>query len=135
MPSISCIRSFVVAGLLSTALCAPAPVEKKRQESGGNVGGAVAAVPTATPFPPPGSSGSLRGSKDLGGYNPSNPLTQEDTVIPTSDFQLAPAQALNPEDGFFIDLSTVNNPQPIQGSSDAPTDPGPRTLKKKLGVV
>ena len=44
-------------------------------------------------------------------------------------------QDLNPEDGFFIDLSTVNNPQPIQGSSDAPTDPGPRTLKKKLGVV
>ncbi|KAF2702667.1 Bicupin, oxalate decarboxylase/oxidase [Pleomassaria siparia CBS 279.74] len=76
-----------------------------------------------------GSSGSLRGSESLLGYDTSNdiPMTTPSTVIPPSDFELAPNQDADDKLGLYIDLSNVKNPQPIQGSTTGPTDPGPRT--------
>lgn len=89
-----------------------------------------APVPQAAsvmPAGPPGSSGSLRGTPALLGYDPANPLSTDTTVIPTSEFELAPGQSANANLGLFLDLSEVENPQPIRGDTQGPTDPGPRT--------
>mgnify|MGYP006877425957 CR=1 FL=1 len=75
---------------------------------------------------PSGASGSLRGTEQLQGYNPSNPVTTETTVIPPDDFELAPGQSEDPSLGLYIDLSNVKNPQPIRGGTTGPTEPGPR---------
>jgi hypothetical protein len=75
---------------------------------------------------PSGASGSLRGSEALLGYNPSNPVTTESTVIPPSDFELGPGQSEDADLGLYIDLSNVQNPQPIRGGTTGPTEPGPR---------
>ena len=80
------------------------------------------------PSGPPGASGSLRGPESLLGYNPSNPVpTTPSTQISPSDFQLAPGQSEDKDVGLYIDLTNVDNPQPIRGGTDMPTDPGPRT--------
>ena len=75
---------------------------------------------------PSDASGSLRGTEQLLGYNPSNPVTTESTVIPPDDFELAPGQSEDPNLGLYIDLSNVKNPQPIRGGNTGPTEPGPR---------
>jgi hypothetical protein len=75
---------------------------------------------------PSGASGSLRSSEALLGYNPSNPITKESTVIPPSDFELGPGQSNDADLGLYIDLSNVKNPQPIRGGTTGPTEPGPR---------
>lgn len=107
--------------LLSTTLAAP--VVERRQASS-------AVAPIATPYPPPGSSGSPRGSESLLGYSPENDDNipyDDSTEIPSSDYQLAPGQTIDADTGVYIDLSTVENPQPIRGPpGDSPTDPGPR---------
>ncbi|KAF2739725.1 hypothetical protein EJ04DRAFT_288269 [Polyplosphaeria fusca] len=96
---------------LSRALPAPQP-----QASG-----------VSDPEGPPGSSGSLRGSESLLGFDSSNSVPKEpSTVIPPDQFEVAPGQAEDPKLGLYIDLSTVKNPQPLQGSTTGPTDPGPR---------
>jgi hypothetical protein len=74
----------------------------------------------------PEASGSLRGSEALIGYNPSNPVSTETTVIPPSDFELAPGQSEDASLGLYIDLTNVKNPQPIRGGTTGPTEPGPR---------
>ncbi|KAF2657877.1 oxalate decarboxylase, secreted [Lophiostoma macrostomum CBS 122681] len=77
---------------------------------------------------PPGASGNLRGSEALIGYDPSNNVPKEpSTVVPPEDFTLAPGQSEDADLGLFIDLLDVKNPQPIQGGTYKPTDPGPRT--------
>lgn len=85
-------------------------------------------VPTNAPQPlAPGSQGSLRGSQSLVGYASSqsdDPI--QDTVVPPSDYQLAPGQSEDPDLGLYLDLNNVLNPQPIRGGTNAPTDPGPR---------
>lgn len=122
MTSFSLFKTLALAGLLSTALTAP--VVEKRQSATSD----AAQIPNATP--PAGSSGSLRGSLDLGGYSSSNDagLPKDDsTQIPSSEYQLAPGQDVDADIGLYFDLSTVENPQPIRGSpDDSPTDPGPR---------
>lgn len=75
---------------------------------------------------PSGASGSLRGSESLLGYDPNNPVTKESTVIPPSDFELAPGQSEDEDLGLYIDLTNVKNPQPIRGGTTGPTEPGPR---------
>lgn len=76
---------------------------------------------------PPGASGSLRGSAALLGFDSLNNIpTTPSTVIPPDEFEVAPGQSENPNLGLYVDLSTVKNPQPLQGSLTAPTDPGPR---------
>lgn len=117
------LRALTLAGLLSTAFSAPTG-DKKRD----NVFVDRAAAPEATPYGPPGSSGSLRGSTDLLGYTPGQDVSTPDTVIPASDYQLAPNQAADSDVGLYLDLSEVQNPQPIRGTpTNSPTDPGPRT--------
>jgi len=123
------IFSAVTAALVVQAWAAPAPARlQPRQSNGGEVGGAVAAEPTQSAYGPPGSSGSLRGKQDLRGYHPANPVaTQDSSVVPTDDFELAPGQTDDADLGLYLDLSTVENPQPIRGGSgNKPTDPGPR---------
>ena len=111
--------SLLTALLLPTlAWPAPAPAAVHRRQEN--------EAASATPVPPPGSTGSLRGSNSLGGYSSSNPLTSEEIQIPPSDFELGPGQDANADLGFYLDLSDVENPQPIRGTGDGPTDPGPR---------
>lgn len=105
------LRFLPLTILLRTVLTVPVP------QAGGN-GAAIG---------PPGASGSLRGPLNLVGYYPGEPTaTTQLAVIPTSDFQLAPGQSENANLGLYLDLTTVENPQPIRGSTNAPTDPGPR---------
>ena len=75
---------------------------------------------------PTGASGSLRGSEALIGYAPSNPISTESTVISPEDFELGTGQSADPDEGLYIDLTNVKNPQPIRGGTTGPTDPGPR---------
>ena len=72
----------------------------------------------------PGATGSLRAGTNLVGYNPSNPVSPGPTSV--SSFALAPGQTNSPDLGLYLDLENVQNPQPIRGSTDGPTDPGPR---------
>ncbi|KAF2091698.1 Bicupin, oxalate decarboxylase/oxidase [Saccharata proteae CBS 121410] len=76
---------------------------------------------------PPGATGSLRGPESLVGYNPAFPVSEESTEISPNDFELAPGQSEDADLGLYLDLSTVENPQPIRGGTQDPTDPGPRT--------
>ena len=126
------LKTLALAGLFSTVLAAPAPapgrVPKaavKPRQAGGNP-----AVPTALPYGPPGSSGSLRGSIDLAGPGPaSNQISSPDTDIPSNQYQLAPGQTADSDLGLYLDLSNVENPQPIRGPpGNIPTDPGPSEL-------
>jgi len=115
------LSRFVIVAALATQVCS-GPVPNRADKRGNNPD-----VPTATPFGPPGASGQLRGSEALIGYNPANPVeTSDSTVLSPDDFQLAPGQSADPDLGFYLDLSTVENPQPIRGGTKAPTDPGPR---------
>lgn len=75
---------------------------------------------------PSDASGSLRGSEDLLGYKASNPVDMKTTVIPPSEFELAPGQSEDADLGLYINLDNVKNPQPIRGGTTGPTEPGPR---------
>lgn len=75
---------------------------------------------------PTGASGSLRGSEALIGFAASNPISTESTVISPDDFELGTGQSADPDEGLYIDLTNVKNPQPIRGGTTGPTDPGPR---------
>lgn len=75
---------------------------------------------------PTGSSGSLRGSEALIGYASSNPISTESTIVSPDDFELGTGQSADPDEGLYIDLTNVKNPQPIRGGTTGPTDPGPR---------
>ncbi|KAH9841163.1 Bicupin, oxalate decarboxylase/oxidase [Teratosphaeria destructans] len=110
--------------LLLGATAAPTRVAKEPRQA------TVEPDTSATPYGPSGSSGSLRGSQDLLGYSPSNdadlPVDQS-IDVPPEDFQLAPGQTADEDLGLFLDLSTVENPQPIRGGDGkVPTDSGPR---------
>jgi hypothetical protein len=115
--------SYTAALLLSgSAYALPAP--QVSQDSGAHSPADPADVLN---FPLPSDAvGSLRGSKGLLGYDSKNPVTTETTVIPPSDFEVAPGQSEDPDLGLYIDLTKVKNPQPLQGDPKAPTDPGPR---------
>ncbi|KAJ4989719.1 oxalate decarboxylase family bicupin [Stagonosporopsis vannaccii] len=76
---------------------------------------------------PTGVSGSLRGSEALIGFAASNPISTESTVIPSDEFELGTGQSADSDEGLYIDLTNVKNPQPIRGGTTGPTDPGPRT--------
>lgn len=91
-----------------------------------------AAVPSAVWQGPPGASGSLRGPANLLGYNPANPIATASTQIPPSDFELAPGQSADADLGFYFNTTGVENFQPIRGSTNSPTDPGPRTYQYEL---
>jgi len=125
MRSTFSLQVVAAIGLLSSVIAAPAALpnqieksaDKKRQDG------------VATPFGPPGASGSLRGSLNLGGYQTGDPVDKSlPATVPQSEYQLAPGQTEDADLGFYLDLSTVENPQPIRGGTNAPTDPGPRNI-------
>ncbi|KXT14910.1 hypothetical protein AC579_3075 [Pseudocercospora musae] len=129
-------RYLVFATLVPLGLAAPRPHppadvwhREKRQEGGAGAPPAWAGldVPTATAFGPPGASGAQRGSKSLIGYNAANPVdTSLPATVPEDQFQLAPGQSEDADLGLYLDLASVENPQPIRGGTNSPTDPGPR---------
>ncbi|USW53810.1 Putative rmlC-like cupin domain superfamily, rmlC-like jelly roll protein [Septoria linicola] len=101
----------------------------KRQEaqSGSPPDFAILSPPTATPYGPAGASGSLRGPASLAGYNPASPIdTSLSATVPQDQYNLAPGQDEDADLGLYLDLASIENPQPIRGGTDAPTDPGPR---------
>ncbi|KAF1950909.1 Bicupin, oxalate decarboxylase/oxidase [Byssothecium circinans] len=109
------VASFILS--LAPAGAIPAPQAQGR-----------AATPSQLDHPgPPGSSGSLHGPQNFLGYSPDENVPDPNTVIPPSDFELAPGQSADPKLGLYIDLTKVKNPQPIRGGTTGPTDPGPRT--------
>ncbi len=109
---------LTTAALLSQVLAGPVAARVDRR---------AADVPTVTPYGPSGASGQLRGSEDLNGYDSSNPIDyKESTVVPADEYELAPGQSQDPDLGLYLDLSNVENPQPVRGGTKAPTDPGPR---------
>jgi len=120
------LKSLALAGLFSTVLAAP-PRIPNRAVKPRQAGATNPVVPTATPYGPPGSSGSLRGSYDLAGPEPaSNQISSPDTDIPSDQYQLAPGQTEDSDVGLYLDFSNVENPQPIRGPpGNIPTDPGP----------
>jgi len=58
-----------------------------------------------------------------------NPIETATTQIPASDFELAPGQTEDDKLGLYLDFNGVKDFQPIRGSTDSPTDPGPRTYQ------
>ncbi|KAI9693389.1 MAG: hypothetical protein M1820_009318 [Bogoriella megaspora] len=112
---------FAATRLLSPSNALPAP--QAGINSPDNID-----IPTADPVGPPGATGSLRGPTSLLGFNPSIPeATSGTTDISPDDFQLPPGSLEDPDTGLYLDMSTVENPQPIRGGNGkVPTDPGPR---------
>ncbi|OQN96739.1 hypothetical protein B0A48_17163 [Cryoendolithus antarcticus] len=122
-------RLLATQVLFAVTLATPIAIER-RQSASASDSPAATVVPTATAVGPPGASGYLRGSTDLGGFSSSNPVdtTADASVVSPDQYELAPGQDADKDLGLFLDLSTVENPQPIRGSTDAPTDPGPRNI-------
>jgi hypothetical protein len=116
-----------LCSLVGSANGLPAPAPQASGVSGGqSVPGPVDPSQVLNMPLPSGASGSLRGSDEYQGYNPSNPVDMKSTVIPPEDFELAPGQSEDADLGLYIDLSNVKNPQPIRGGTTGPTEPGPR---------
>lgn len=110
----------IFSSLAGSALAIPAPRASSIHES------VDSSAVTEGQVLPGGASGSLRGSEALVGFAPSNRISTESTVIPTDEFELGPGQSDDPDLGLYIDLTNVQNPQPIRGGTTGPTDPGPR---------
>jgi hypothetical protein len=106
----------VLASLAGSAIAAPAP---------------QASAVVSDQVLPSGASGSLRGSEALIGFAPSNPISTESTVISPDDFELGTGQSADPDEGLYINLNGVKNPQPIRGGTTGPTDPGPRHVTQQ----
>lgn len=126
-----------LSSLYLTAYSAPAPLPNpvaQQVHDYATYKSDLAAFPTASPttIPFPGAHGQVHGSQALNGYNPSNPNNDESTVIPPTDFELAPGQSEDAGLGLFLDFDGVENFQPIRGSTSNPTDPGPRTSSISL---
>lgn len=115
-----------LCSLAGSANGLPAPAPQASGAFGPTVPGPVDPSQVLNMPLPSGASGSLRGSEDYLGYNPSNPVDMKSTVIPPEDFELAPGQSEDAKLGLYIDLSNVKNPQPIRGGTTGPTEPGPR---------
>ncbi|KAF2224033.1 RmlC-like cupin domain-containing protein [Elsinoe ampelina] len=115
-------KALCVASLLVLADCAPA----RRTPSRGTVR-RQADQGSDAPAGPPGASGQLRGPVSLGVYSSSNPVSSSDTAIPSDQYELAPGQQADEDLGFYLDLSNIDDPQPICGiPGNTPTDSGPR---------
>jgi len=112
--------AHVLSSLAGSALSLPAP-------QGSAVSGPVdPSAVVSDQVLPSGASGSLRGSEALIGFAAANPISTKSTVIPTDEFKLGTGQSADPDEGLYIDLTNVENPQPIRGGITGPTDPGPR---------
>jgi len=144
------LSSLTALLLASSAVAAPARLPSKGNPLlARQVRTDPPAVPNVDSPGPPGASGNLRGPASLIGLNPAvslqllcrgsrsslksfvlqNPIETATTQIPTSEFDLAPGQSEDADLGLYLDATGVKNFQPIRGSTDSPTDPGPRTYQ------
>lgn len=112
--------AFLLAALLGTAAALPKPQFQTYASD-------PADLPTYTvpAYGPPSATGSLLGPASLNDYNPANPISTDTSVVPTSDFELAEGQTADADIGLYLNFENVENPQPIRGSTNMPTDPGP----------
>ena len=72
---------------------------------------------------PPGSSGSLRGSDSLRGYD-GNPMNPADNTVITNP-QYVTGQKEDGKLGLYLDFNNVEQPEAVRGSKGG-TDPGDR---------
>ena len=112
--------AHVLSSLAGSALALPAP------QASAVSGPVDPSAVVSDQVLPSGASGSLRGSEALIGFAAANPISTESTVIPTDEFELGTGQSADPDEGLYIDLTNVKNPQPIRGGTTGPTDSGPR---------
>lgn len=124
-------RSYpaIVLLIASSAFALPAPIPQASQGSQASEPKTPAEISQISHQPVQSAApGSLYGSDSLIGYSPSNPISTESTVIPPDEFEVAPGQSEDATLGLYIDLSNVENPQPIREGSTGPTEPGPRSV-------
>lgn len=88
-------------------------------ESSGDVGGVDPPIPTVT-----AASGSLYGDESLLGGNAARPSTSGGDSAVVEDPELVNGQEADAALGLYLDMNSVDVPQPIRGSKGA-TDPGP----------
>lgn len=119
--------AFVAATCISSVLAAPAPRPQATYFSD------PADIPTSVVsiVGPPKATGNVRGSNYLVGYSPSNPVDMT-SGGGTPNIELGTNQAAPADLGLYINLEGVDVPQPIRGSTDGPTDPGPR---RHIGIT
>ncbi|APA12215.1 hypothetical protein SS1G_10796 [Sclerotinia sclerotiorum 1980 UF-70] len=118
------LTSLAAGGLLPAVLAAPAPrPQMNYAEQSAAIAGVSAPLPTAT-----AASGSLYGHKSLlGESGKSSSLSKADSAI-MPDTPLVIGQEADSDLGLFLDFNSVDNPQPIRGSTGE-TDPGPQTYE------
>ena len=110
--------TFATFSLLPTALSAPAP-QMSYGESPDQVNGVIVPSPITT-----GTSGSLYGLANLlGEATAASSVSGGDSAI-VSDHPLVNGQEADSKLGLYLDFNSVQNPQPIRGTSGQ-TDPGP----------
>lgn len=90
-------------------------------ENSGPVGGEDTPIPTVT-----ATHGSLYGSTALLGGNAKLPNVNSESAE-VHNVQLVPGQAADANLGVFLDMNSVDRPQPLRGDLGS-TDPGPRTF-------
>ncbi|KAL3965307.1 hypothetical protein ACCO45_002311 [Purpureocillium lilacinum] len=115
------IQSSAVA-LLLAQLASAAP-QLKYGGNTGPVGGVTPPIPTAT-----AASGSLYGGSSLLGGNARLPDVDSDTAQLPEKPQLVNGQDADADLGLYLDLNSVDEPQPIRGDYGQ-VDPGPRTFQ------
>ncbi|PPJ49942.1 hypothetical protein CBER1_04683 [Cercospora berteroae] len=131
--------ALLSAGLLVQALALPKGFREvhepnvfhraKRQEAqkGSPPHFATLNTPTRDPVGPDGAKGSLRGPASLAGYNSAYQVdTSLPATVPEDQYKLANGQDQDADLGLYLDLASVENPQPIRGGTNTTTDPGPR---------
>lgn len=129
------LLSSLLSPLLTLALPAALPYPDPYPQKFQTYNSDPAAEPTADPIGPPSATGTVRGGAALRGYNAANPVATDTPQILPGDFELAPGQTEDTDLGLYLDFNGVENFQPIRGSTDAPTDPGPSKWFSFLLVV
>ena len=116
--TIRMVRALAAAGLLSVVMALPAP-QMSYAENSGTIAGISVPIPTAT-----GTSGSLYGPDSLVGEIAAPvPVSGGDSAI-VSNYPLVDGQEADAKLGLYLDFNSIENPQPIRGTSGQ-TAPGP----------
>jgi len=105
------LPTLLVLLQITTALPAPAPSPIPQNTFRSDPADVISTL-FPQPSGPPGSSGTLDGGPSLVGYNKAYPTDVDTTLIPPSDFQLAPGQSEDGDLGLFLDFKGLQNFQP-----------------------